>query len=98
MLRSYLLVGSYMHVQNLIWGVLAQPRVQCPDWEQVCSTCMSFGFFAIFVLFRETERLWENWLVAKTAFPSQLKFAKNCQFQTVLHSHEAGYCAHGSEY
>ena len=27
-----------------------------------------------------------------------LKFAKNCQFQTVLHSHEAGYCAHGSEY
>ena len=22
------------------------------------------------VLFRETERLWENWLIAKTAFPS----------------------------
>ena len=27
---------------------------------------MSFRFFPVFVLLRETERLWENWLVAKT--------------------------------
>ena len=38
--------------------------------EQVCSTCVSFRFFAAFVLLRETERLWEIWLIAKTAFPS----------------------------
>ena len=30
---------------------------------------MSFRFFAVFVLFRETERLLENWLVVKTGFP-----------------------------
>ena len=35
-----------------------------------CSTCVSFRFFVVFVSLRETERLWENWLVtAKTAFP-----------------------------
>ena len=38
--------------------------------EQACSTCVSFGFFTMFVLFRETERLWENWLITKTAFHS----------------------------
>ena len=38
--------------------------------EQACSTCVSFGFFAEQQLERETERLWENWLVTKTAFPS----------------------------
>ena len=41
-----------------------------PIQEQACSTCVSFGFFATFVLFRETERLWENWLITKIAFPS----------------------------
>ena len=40
--------------------------------EQACSTCVSFRFFALFVLFRETERLWENWLITKTAFPSPM--------------------------
>ena len=34
------------------------------------STCVSFRFFAVFVLFRETERLWETWIITKTAFPS----------------------------
>ena len=42
----------------------------CCTEEQACSTCMSFRFFAVFVLFRETRRLWENWLIAKAAFPS----------------------------
>ena len=42
---------------------------QCPG-EQACSTCVSFRFFAVFVLLRETGGLWENWLIAKTAFPS----------------------------
>ena len=38
--------------------------------EQACSTRVSFRFFAVFVLFeREAGRLWENWLVTKTAFP-----------------------------
>ena len=35
-------------------------------WSMACSTCVSFSFFAVFVLFRETERLWENWLITKT--------------------------------
>ena len=35
--------------------------------EQACSTCEEP---AVFVLLRETERLWENWLITKTAFPS----------------------------
>ena len=38
--------------------------------EQACSTCVSFGFFAERYDWRETERLWENWLITKTAFPS----------------------------
>ena len=38
--------------------------------EQACSTCVSFGFFAEQQFERETERLWENWLVTETAFPS----------------------------
>ena len=38
--------------------------------EQACSTCMSFRFFAAFMLLRETERLWQNWLNTMTAFPS----------------------------
>ena len=38
--------------------------------EQACSTCVSFRFFAEQQSERETERLWENWLIAKTAFPS----------------------------
>ena len=38
--------------------------------EQACSTCMSFRFFILIVLLRETGRLWENWLITQTAFPS----------------------------
>ena len=40
------------------------------DKEQACSTCMSSRFFAAFLLVREAGRLWENWLVTETAFPS----------------------------
>ena len=28
--------------------------------EQACSTCVSFRFFIVLVLFRETGRLWED--------------------------------------
>ena len=38
--------------------------------KQACSTCVSFRLFAMFVLFRETGRLWENWLITKSTFPS----------------------------
>ena len=38
--------------------------------ELIATTCLSFRFFSLFVLLRETERLWENWLITKTAFPS----------------------------
>ena len=50
-------------------GFFRQLPLCCTE-EQACSTCMSFRFFAVFVLFRETRRLWENWLIAKAAFPS----------------------------
>ena len=46
---------------------------------EVCSTCVSFRFFTVFVLLRETGSLWENWLVAKTVIPSQWFAAKDAE-------------------
>ena len=48
----------------------AATTCDCHEREQACSTCVSFRFFAEQQLERETERLWENWLVTKSAFPS----------------------------
>ena len=45
--------------------------------EQVCSTCVSFRVFAVFVLFRETYfRVWE-WDALKT-MASTMKNAVRC--------------------
>ena len=41
---------------------------------------------AVFVLFRETERLWENWLIAKTATTSEAQ-SPNTLMTNVLMNH-----------
>ena len=71
-------------------------RPECssrPLEEQVCSTCVSFGFFAEWFDWRETERLWENWLITKTAFPSprcDMSCAPGGRSEVTLHQGEEG--------
>ena len=56
---------------------------QLPSEEQACSTCLSFRFFAVFLLLRETGRLWENWLNAKTTFPPLNDMSCACRWAMI---------------
>ena len=67
-------------------------EAQCLDRanrEQACSTFVSFRVLHCVALFRETERLWENWLITKTAFPSpQCDMSCVCLVGAACHTRE----------
>ena len=64
---------------NLLLFTAILRRLSRDEWTRNEMECMwgagmlhlrELGALHWVVLFRETERLWENWLVAKTTFPS----------------------------
>ena len=69
--RSFVICQAAASPPHSKYRIVCNGSVQ----EQACSTCMSFRFFPVLLVIRETGGCGKNWLVTKTvSLPSMERF------------------------